>query len=466
MDSFKSGSAISVIMNDLLLNRLVCPECKSSMTSKSDFYICIGCSQTFPTLEGMPWLMAHPGPSLGEWKDQFKFLLFSLDRDVEEIKRDLHLPDLMASTLKRLRKHLQAKVEQRKLLHELLAPLNMSDAGSYELSMAMKAKLPRSQTLLGYYNNIHRDWCWGDDENLEGLACIKDLIGEKRELGRLLVAGAGNCRLLYDVAENYHPSLVVGVDINPLLFLAAKKILMGKTVRLYEFPIAPMDMESYFALRKCRAPKKYSGELELIFADTMNLPFQPASFDTVLTPWLIDIIPETPDTFFPKLNQMLEIGGRWLNFGSLVYDYKNPAKDYSKEEVLELIEKSGFEVEFQFTRKIPYMQSPLSHHGRLESVFCFSAKKVREIEEPIVAFKTLPPWLQNSELPIPDLPEFQTLKNIYKIHLEVLESIDAKTSMTQIAKVFEGKYGLTPTEAHDSIMKYLVKTFQEFKAGR
>ena len=159
MDSFKSGSAISVIMNDLLLNRLVCPECKSSMTSKSDFYICIGCSQTFPTLEGMPWLMAHPGPSLGEWKDQFKFLLFSLDRDVEEIKRDLHLPDLMASTLKRLRKHLQAKVEQRKLLHELLAPLNMSDAGSYELSMAMKAKLPRSQTLSFKRNQLFGNDC-------------------------------------------------------------------------------------------------------------------------------------------------------------------------------------------------------------------------------------------------------------------------------------------------------------------
>lgn len=453
-------------MNDILLNMLQCPECKSSMTSKGENCVCSGCSQAFPTLDGMPWLLAHPGPSLGEWKEQFKLLLFSLDRDVEEIKMDLSLPDLMASTLKRLRKHLQAKVEQRKLITELLNPLQLSEVGSYELSTGMKVKLPTSQNLMGYYSNIHRDWCWGEDENREGLQCVQDLIGEKKDLGKLLVAGAGNCRLLYDVAETYKPSLVVGVDINPLLFLAAKKILAGKTVRLYEFPIAPMDLESFSALRKCRSPEKPSAEVQLLFADTMNLPFQKASFDTVLTPWLIDIIPESPDTFFPKLNQVLGIGRRWINFGTLVYDYKNPAKDYSKEEIMELIEKSGFEIELQFTRKIPYMQSPLSHHGRIESVFCFSAKKVRDIAEPVLPFKTLPQWLQDSHQPIPDLPEFQTLKNIYKIHLEVLKNIDGKTSIAQIAKIFEGNYGLTYTEAHDAIMKYLVKTYQEFKAGR
>jgi uncharacterized protein YbaR (Trm112 family) len=453
-------------MNDALKKILVCPECKSPLESKANTFVCQSCQQTYPTLDSIPWLLQNPGASLGEWKEQFKYLLVSLDRDIEEIKIDLRLPDLMASTLKRLRKHLQAKVEQRKLLGELLAPLEMSEAGSYELSVAMKTKLPRSQTLLGYYSNIHRDWSWGDEENKEGFDCIKDLIGDKKDLGKLLVAGAGNCRLLYDVNEFYRPPLVVGVDINPLLFLAARKILMGKTVRLYEFPIAPLDLESYSALRKCRAPEKVSGEVELLFADTLNLPFQKASFDTILTPWLIDIIPESPDTFFPKLNYALSIGGRWLNFGTLVYDYKNPAKDYSKEEVLELAVRAGFEIESQFTRRIPYMQSPISHHGRLESVFCFSAKKVKDLDQHPMSFKTLPEWLTNSSTPIPDLPDFKTLSQVYKIHLEVLDHIDGKTSISQIAKIFEEKYKLPYSEAHDSIMKYLVKTFQEFRAGR
>jgi hypothetical protein len=112
------------------------------------------------------------------------------------------------------------------------------------------------------------------------------------------------------------------------------------------------------------------------------------------------------------------------------------------------------------------MQSPISHHGRLESVFCFSAKKVKDLDQHPMPFKTLPEWLTNSSAPIPDLPDFKTLSQVYKIHLEVLDHIDGKTSISQIAEIFEEKYKLPYSEAHDSIMKYLVKTFQEFRAGR
>jgi uncharacterized protein YbaR (Trm112 family)/ubiquinone/menaquinone biosynthesis C-methylase UbiE len=453
-------------MSQSIIELLACPQCKGSLNLQSNQCSCKDCQQSYPTLDSIPWLVSNPKASLGEWKEQFKLLLFTLDREVEDIKNDLKLPDLMASTLKRLRKQLQAKVEQRKLLTELLSPLNISETGNYEVSTAMEVKLPRSQSLLSYFGNIHRDWSWDDVENKEGLSCIKDLVMDSSNLGKLLVAGSGSSRLLYDVAESFRPSLTVGIDINPLMFLAAKKILKGKTVRLYEFPIAPKNIESFSALRKCEAPDRSSSPIELIFADAMNFPFRPSSFDTVLTPWIIDIIPEPPDTFFPKINQVLKNGGYWLNFGSLVYDYKNPAKDYSHEEVLEIAQKSGFEIIKHFCRKIPYLQSPISNHGRVEGVFCFSAKKVRNLEQMITPFKTIPAWISDSSKSIPNLPEYETLRNIYKVHLEVLTNIDDRTSINQIAKLFSEKYHLTFEEAHDSIVKYLGKTFQEFKPGR
>jgi uncharacterized protein YbaR (Trm112 family) len=453
-------------MSQPILDLLICPQCKGSLDLQLSSCSCKECRQSYPVLDSIPWLFSNPRASLGEWKEQFKLLLFSIDREVEDIKSDLKLPDLMTSTLRRLRKQLQAKVEQRKLISELLAPLSISETGNFEISTTMKVKLPRSQTLLGYFGNIHRDWCWDDVENKEGFQCIQDLIADSFSLGKLLVTGAGSSRLLYDVAEFYRPALTVGVDINPLLFLAAKRILKGKTVRLYEFPVAPKDIDSFSALRKHHAPEKSSSQIELIFADVMDMPFKDSSFDTVITPWIIDIIPESPDTFFPKINQVLRIGGHWLNFGSLVYDYKSPSKDYSQEEVLEIAERSGFEIVKHFCRKIPYLQSPISNHGRVEGVFCLSAKKVRNLEQKTAPFKTIPSWISDSYLAIPELPEYQSLRSIYNVHLEVLTHIDGQTSIVEIAKIFSAKYHLSFEEAHDSIVKYLCKTFQEYKQGR
>jgi uncharacterized protein YbaR (Trm112 family) len=453
-------------MNENFLNILQCPECCGDLKPDTKVYTCMNCQQNYPVVDSMPWLIAQPAASLGEWKAQLKILLQSLDRDAEELKADIRAPNLLASTLKRMRKHLQAKVEQRKLLSELLAPLELNESGSYDLSAAMKTKLPKSQSLLSYYDNIHRDWVWGEEENTAGLQCIKDIAGDQPHFGKLLVSGAGSCRLLYDVAEFFKPSAVLGIDINPLLFIAAQRILHGKSAKLYEFPIAPMDLESYSALRKCKAPEKPNFAVNLLFADTMNLPIRPAAFDTVLTPWLIDIIPEDPVTFFPKINQILVPGGRWLNFGTLVYQYKNPALDYSKEEIIEIVEKSGFIVETQFTRKIPYMQSPLSHHGRIEAVFCFSAKKIRDVEIPVKNFRVMPDWLTDQSLPIPNTAEFSSMRTMYQIYLDVFAGIDGKSSIADIAVKFGAKYEMPAAEAEQSVTRFLSRTFQDLKGGR
>lgn len=452
-------------MSDEFLDRILsCPECGKTLASTADSFNCTHCHTRFPVLDSMPWLIAQPDATLAEWKAQLKFLLQSLERDAEEIKGDLQLPGLMASTVKRLRKQLQAKVEQRKLISDLLAPLDLKSTGSHDLGVALKVKLPKTQSLISYYTNIHRDWVWGDEENKASMQCILNILGDERSLGNLLVSGAGSCRLLYDISEALRPSRVVGIDINPLLFLSAHKILRGQSVKLYEFPIAPINAESYSCLRKCKAPEKISVPATLIFADTLNLPFLPGSFETVLTPWLIDIIPESPETFFLKLNQVLVNGGRWLNFGSLVYQHKRPAQDFSKEEIIELVHQAGFTIERQLITKIPYMQSPLSHHGRIEEVFCFAARKIRDVEVPKSKFTVLPPWLMDANKSVPNSPEFESLRNIYGIYLDVVKAIDGENSLSQIAAKFAPKYGLSHEEALQSITRYLARTVQDMKS--
>jgi hypothetical protein len=251
-----------------------------------------------------------------------------------------------------------------------------------------------------------------------------------------------------------------------LLFLAAQKILDGRPVRLYEFPLAPINLESYSALRRCKADVKVANPPQLMFADTMNLPFKNGVFDVVATPWLIDILPEDPTAFFRRLNHVLNHGGTWINFGSLVYQYKNPANDYSTEEIIEIAELCGFKILQKFSRKLPYMQSPLSHHGRIETVFCFSAEKVRDVTAPAKPFSVMPEWLIDRSQPVPALHELTSLRAMYDIYTGVLAEIDGKKSISDIARSFAAKFPMPDDEAEASVARYLSRTYQDLRQGR
>ncbi len=104
---------------------------------------------------------------------------------------------------------------------------------------ALGTELPVSQGLTTYYPNLHRDWCWGDEENRASLEAVVASLPATGAPARLLVLGAGACRLAYDLHQRLRPSLTVALDFNPFFLLAAARILAGPPLELYEFPIAP-----------------------------------------------------------------------------------------------------------------------------------------------------------------------------------------------------------------------------------
>lgn len=449
-------------MDQSVFKKLKCPACSGSLKEKNKIISCTACNTDYPMLDYIPWLLESPKSTLDEWKSQLKLLMQTIEADSMDIKSALQEEGLSELAQKRLRKLQQAKAEHAKAIREILKPLAIEDRGSKELSLALKATLPASQNLLSYYDNIHRDWNWGEKENKASLECIKDLVKET-SLGELLVVGSGSSRLAYDIHKHnsLSPSYTLATDINPLLLLSARKIIRGKTVKLYEFPIAPKDINSYGVLSKCKAPEKLEKNFDFIFANILASPFKEQSFDTILTPWFIDIIPEEPKLFFKRLNQFIKLGGTWLNFGSLVLNNHGPAKNYSKEEIIEIIKESGFELEAHFSREIPYMQSPLSNHGRNETVFCFAAKKIKHLDIEIKNHKQLPSWITDTSVAVPRLPEHNTTETIQSISLDVIKLIDGNRSIVDIAKEFSDHHDISTEEAEGSINRFLLKLHKD-----
>ncbi len=264
----------------------------------------------------------------------------------------------------------------------------------------------------------------------------------------------------YDVHQKYSPELSVLVDINPLLLFTSSLVSCGEKVDIYEFPIAPLNKNVFSVLQCCQAPMPIDENLIFMFADGMNPPFKSQSFDTVLTPWLIDIVPQNLRDLIPRFNQIIKKGGSWINTGSLAFFHKNQTWCYSEEEVIELLERNGFEVS-EFNRmKIPYLQSPSSAHGRVKTVFNFCATKIKDVN-PIPKFEFLPAWTKDTNKSIPrhNAQEIESSKHL--LQAQVLGAIDGNRSIDEIGNLIAKQYSLHVDEAIFAVRRILIEFYED-----
>jgi uncharacterized protein YbaR (Trm112 family)/SAM-dependent methyltransferase len=440
---------------------LACPHCAASpLTQSPGNWTCAACGSQFPLLDGIPWLFADPGASLGEWRERLHRLVVELEAQAAGIRAELDAKDLAANTRTRLKLLAQAYADHARRLHALLAPLALDvKLATRETHLALRTRLPASQDLASYYVNLHRDWAWGAEENEASFELVKQAKGE-RPLGTMLVLGAGGCRLAYDLHQRCAPQATCALDVNPLLLFAARRILAGQPVALYEFPIAPRAIEFHAVLRELRAETPVRDGFQLVFGDALRAPIRAGSVDTVLTPWFIDIVPADFAELAARINRLLRPGGRWLNFGSLSFAQRAAARCYSLDEVVEIVAGNGFGRPTAREAIVPYMKSPASRHSRLEGVVVFSADKEREVPEP-PEFSALPEWLVRDDLPVPLLQEMQVTAVATRIQAFVMSLVDGRRSLQDMAQVLVDQRLMEGHEAAPAVRGFLVRMYED-----
>lgn len=444
-----------------MVETFACPQCSSPELQATEAgFACRQCGAGFPILDGIPWLIAEPQFRLSEWRQRFLLLA----REYEQQARDLATAGKAApagSLARRRLTHL-ANGYRRHLdcIGELLRPLGSEDATvRRETLLALRTRVPMAQDLTSYYVNLHRDWVWGDAENSAALDILRDLAGQE-PLGVMLVAGSGAGRLAYDVHQHLQPRVTCAADINPLLQIVAKRVSAGAAVPLWEFPIAPRTLEQSAIERTLRAPQPARAGLHFVMADVMRAPWSPGSFDTVLTPWFIDIVPQDFREVAARINRLLRPGGRWLNFGSLAFAQSDPARCYSADEALECLRSAGFDSIRARDDDIPYMRSPASRHARVETAFSFVATRRSEAPDPGEAFN-LPDWLADGSRPVPLLPHFETQSLVNRIYAFVLALVDGRRSSQEIARYLVEQKLMSAEDASAAVRSFLTSLYEE-----
>ncbi len=450
-----------------LLSLLACPRCDKALDEIDAGHRCAGCKIEFPALAGIPWLFSEPNFARAEWRQRLDFLLRRLEHDTRQIDHALKEDaDMLPLTRQRLESRKAALVDQSERFRALLEPLDLDvSSTSFETYLALRTQLPPDQGLTTYYPNLHRDWCWGDEENAAALELLAFGLSDLTAQSRVLVLGSGAGRLAYDIHNAHSPATTVALDFNPLLQLALQRIAEGETVELFEFPLAPRTLDDHAILRAHRAPAATKPGLHVVLGDALRAPFKPNSFDVVVTPWLVDILPDDFATFCRRINCLLVDKGRWLNLGSLQFGHSGFERQYSPEECAALIETAGFDAPTTEEATVPYLSSPASRHGRRETVLAWQAVKIRKTRKPD-RYSTLPDWLVKGTDPVPLLEAFGMQAATTRIHAGLMALIDGKRSLKDMAKILVSQRVMTSADAEPAVRRFLTKMYQDSQRGQ
>lgn len=438
-----------------LLELLCCPCCGRTLLEEHERLICTGCRLQLPQIGRLPWLFADPVAKLAEWQGLARVGLDDMRRVEERLKAEQRSPGLLASTMRRLRAELQARVEHRKAVEGLLEPLLGAPCEEkVDVLRVLMRKAAATQSLASYDQNALRDWAWTDsEENARQLELVTSVLGAAAAGVRtLLIPGAGACRLAVDLHTTLSVERTVAADINPYLLLIGARMVAGKSLALREFHLAPHAVGDEAVARRLQAPSGRVREgLHLVFADVLAAPFAEEAFDCVVAPWLVDILPEDVPDVLARLNRLVKPGGMLVYTGSTVFK-----RGYGRDELLELVASRGFAVEARREDRIPYLRSPSSCQERYETILSFAARKVALVEAP-APHRLLPEALVDLSRPVAMTEGLARMRAMHAYYAEVLGLVDGRRSVSAIAAELASRHRL------DS--RILERAVAEFLAG-
>jgi len=435
---------------------VLCPNCATALDLSQKQIECFGCERRFPRLggtKGIPVIFRNPEKYLHSCRAQVALLEQQIERTVQTIEAQLQMPDVLPVTKSRCHAMINAIRDQAADILSILKPV----LGDVEVEAAT-GSLPAP---LQYIHYLYRDWGWPadpDGENERILASI-DKVVDSESLGRFLVVGAGACRLAYDLSRRDPNADTTVLDIDPFLFAAAHTVIRGGSLKLREANAEIDETRNVIKEWMLSAPHGSLNEnrFHFILADGLNPPFAEETFDTLLTPWFIDVVPSDLRDFVSKAYTLLKPGGRWLNIGPLSYRPDvSASRRFAREEVFELAERAGFRLDKSCTESMPYLVSKLNGRGKVERILAFAATKLNSLERKPVPGP--PAWLVFRHIPIPTFSDQSLFWSEDPAVQMVVSAIDGRNTLDDIASLIAveaSETGLTMDQFREIVRRCL-----------
>ncbi len=434
---------------------LRCPACGSTLTEAEETLDCAACEARFPTTGGVPWLYRDVAGSRAQWAAKLQRFRAELLADLDALDASADRDDLVPSTRERLSRQRAGLERFGEQVMALLAPfaLGHAEAGA----VVPTDRIPSGQHVTSYLDTAYRDWSWGQAEIDETMQLVAPLASNA--FARALVLGGGAGRISWELAATRPEATVVQLDLNPLLTRIGALVADGEPTTLTELPRFPLSVEDAVVDHRLEAPHESSKAPLFLLGDAFAPPFAEETFDLLLTPWFVDIVPEAFPRLARRLARLLAPGGRWVSFGPLSFERQDPADRLTPEEVTDVLEIEGFEVLQAGTETVTYLHSPHAMPRRNEEIFAFEARRPETLAD-VDDFVFYPAWLTDGRTAIPADPGFETLRAERTFDVEILKLIDGRASIEDLVVILSSRYGLAEDRARATIDRFFARWFE------
>lgn len=440
---------------------LCCPGCGGALIACTvERLECSDCKSVHPVFDGLPWLYRDVASSRSQWASKLQRLRDEITGELASLDRTLAAGVPLASTRDRLGRLRAGHERLGRQLFGLLEPFAFS--ASEASARLPRDRIPSRQHFASYLDTVFRDWSWGEEEVQATRERIEPLLGGGPAGRRVLILGGGAGRLGYELARLPDWDSVVQLDINPLLSRIAALLARGESLTLTEIPRMPAGLAHVAVDQALVRPEPApASPLHFLIGDLFTPPFAPGSFDLLLTPWLVDILPESFDRVARRLNALLAPGASWISFGPLSFESVSEEGRYTPEEMEEALDAAGLDVERSELWRAPYLHSPHGLPRRSEQIMVFRALRregvPRAEQDP---FALYPGWMTDPEQPVPQSPRFAQMRLDRVFEAEILACVDGRASIREIIDALSTRYGLPRERCENAVNRFFAKAWE------
>jgi len=430
---------------------LACPICHRELASLGGASRCEQCGVTYPRVGNVECLVAEPAAFLQIALSRVAFYRAVTRERSKQLAEEALGAELPPKARQRLQRLADGFLAEDRCLDELFEPMRQAAQAQPAPLAGLGVSQSDPLAAVEYAEHLFRDWVWGEAENLQTRMLLEPYLTEA--VSALAVLGAGTARLALDLSRSPRIAEVLAIDLNPLPFLVADRLLSGHALELWEFPLVPRSAEHVAIPRRLEPPAE-APKLRLVLADALHAPLGDQALDVVVTPWFIDAVTADISEVTAEVNRILRPGGLWLNVGPLCHT-RAPAQAYSFEEICDLVCEGSFEIFDQQEHALKYFDSPVSATCRIDRTYVFAARKIGPPRPGFAAPSGVAAWLQDPSRPIPTSAALAGSLQNAMMTAGIASLVDGTRSTLDLAHILSQSWHVNAAELVQPIQRIL-----------